>query len=61
MRKERGGKVGRIATAAVSAGVIGAASENRRSSDGEGGRKGALGSALGGLVVNRLVNGPRHG
>ncbi|KAK5662531.1 hypothetical protein OQA88_8443 [Cercophora sp. LCS_1] len=63
LRKEpgpwTGAKGGRIATAAVSAGVIGAASDRRKSDHGEGGRKGALGSALGGLVVNRLVHGPR--
>jgi len=70
LRKEPGpwkGKKGsRIATAAISAGVIGAATEHHHDKrhgdhghDFDLGRKGALGSALGGLVVNRLVNGPR--
>lgn len=62
LRKEpgpwRGAKGGRIATAAISAGVIGAAAEKRKQEHG-GGKLGTLGSALGGLVVNRLVNGSR--
>lgn len=61
LRKEpgkwKGPKGERIATAAISAGVIGAATG--KGTD-EGKQKGALGSALGGLVVNRLVNGPRR-
>lgn len=66
LRKEPGpwtGKKGqRIATAAISAGAIGAATDHRHRhhSDHEiHGEKGMLGSAIGGLVVNRLVNGPR--
>lgn len=62
LRKEPGGwggaKGGRVATAALSAGVIGAATEKRKQESG-GGKLGTLGSAVGGLVVNRLVNGPR--
>ncbi|KAK4132644.1 hypothetical protein BT67DRAFT_480427 [Trichocladium antarcticum] len=53
-----GAKGGRVATAAISAGVIGAAAEKRKDG-GHGGKIGSLGSAVGGLVVNRLVNGPR--
>lgn len=54
-----------MATAALSAGVIGAAAEHRRErrhddDDDYGGKKGALGAAVGGLAVNRLVNGPRR-
>ncbi|KAL2020303.1 hypothetical protein VTK56DRAFT_8531 [Thermocarpiscus australiensis] len=63
LRREPGPWTGpkgqRVATAAVSAGVIGAATEKRRDEHGTGGRLGALGSAVGGLVINRLVNGPR--
>ncbi|AEO68312.1 uncharacterized protein THITE_125031 [Thermothielavioides terrestris NRRL 8126] len=54
----RGPKGERVATEAISAGVIGAATEQRGQDHG-GGKLGTLGSALGGLVVNRLVNGPR--
>lgn len=56
-----GEKGGRVATAAISAGVIGAATQHHREESGhvEGGKLGTLGSALGGMVVNRLVNGPR--
>lgn len=60
----KGAKAGRVATAALSAGVIGAAAEHRRErryeDDEYGGKKGALGAAVGGLAVNRLVNGPRR-
>jgi uncharacterized membrane protein len=62
LRKEPGSwtrdKGGRVATAAISAGVIGAATEKRREEHGSG-KTGTLSSTLGGLVVNRLVNGPR--
>ena len=53
-----GAKGSRVATAAISAGVIGTAAEKRKE-EGHGGKIGPLGSALGGLVINRLVNGPR--
>ncbi|KAK1831009.1 hypothetical protein QBC39DRAFT_372318 [Podospora conica] len=61
----KGAKAGRVATAALSAGVIGVAAEQRRGrrhedDDEYGGKKGALGAAMGGLAVNRLVNGPRR-
>ncbi|KAK0611273.1 hypothetical protein B0T14DRAFT_440046 [Immersiella caudata] len=62
----KGKKGSRIATAAISAGVIGAATEHYHGKrhgdhghDHDLGRKGALGSAIGGLMVNRLVNGSR--
>lgn len=54
-----GAKASRIATAAVGAGVIGAATEKRKQETGKG-KIGSLGSAVGGLVLNRLVNGPRE-
>jgi len=53
-----GKKAGRVATAALSAGVIGAATEHR--GEEHAGKKGALGAAVAGLAVNRLVNGPRR-
>ncbi|KAK4112551.1 hypothetical protein N656DRAFT_779428 [Canariomyces notabilis] len=53
-----GAKGGRVATAAISAGVIGTAAEKRKQDTGKG-TVGTLGSAVGGLVVNRLLNGPR--
>jgi len=59
----KGKKAGRVATAALSAGVIGAATEHRRErreGDDYSGKKGALGAAVAGLAVNRLVNGPRR-
>lgn len=64
----KGKKGQRIATAAVSAGLLGTASEmyhrDHNGDYGDGhdfdlGKKGTLGSAIGGLVVNRLVHGPR--
>jgi hypothetical protein len=62
LRKEpgkwKGEKGGRVATAAISAGVIGAAAEQRHEDTGHK-QLGSLGSAVGGLMVNRLVNGPR--
>jgi hypothetical protein len=62
LRKEpgpwKGEKAQRIATAAVSAAVVGAAMETRKQ-EGTGGKLGTLGSAVAGLAVNRLVNGPR--
>lgn len=54
-----GAKGGRVATAALSAGVIGAAAEKRKQDHNTTKGLGTLGSAVGGLVVNRLVNGPR--
>jgi len=64
VRKEPGTWAGqkgrRVATAAISAGAIGAATEHRNPDHGDSDKKGKLGSALGGLVVNRLVNGPRR-
>jgi hypothetical protein len=63
LRKEpgpwTGAKGGRIATAALSAGVIGGATEARKEEGHSSGKLGSLGSAVGGMVVNRLVNGPR--
>ncbi|KAK0624914.1 hypothetical protein B0T17DRAFT_590682 [Bombardia bombarda] len=53
-----GSKGGRVATAALSAAAIGAASESRNP-DHEPGKIGKLGTAIGGLMVNRIVNGPR--
>ncbi|KAK1753184.1 hypothetical protein QBC47DRAFT_387964 [Echria macrotheca] len=53
----KGAKGSRVATAAISAGVIGAATEHGH--DHGHSQAGALTSAIGGLVVNRLVNGPR--
>ncbi|KAL2126237.1 hypothetical protein VTI74DRAFT_1371 [Chaetomium olivicolor] len=55
----KGPKGQRVATAAISAGVLGAATEKRKQTSSAGGKLGTMGSALGGLVVNRLVNGPR--
>lgn len=55
-----GAKGGRVATAAIGAGVIGAVNEKRREEKGGRGKVGPLSSALGGLVLNRLVNGPRN-
>jgi hypothetical protein len=54
----KGPKGERVATAAISAAVLGAATEKRKQEH-SGGKLGTLGSAVGGLVVNRLVNGPR--
>jgi hypothetical protein len=49
-----------VATAALSAGMIGAAAATgQRHGDTGQKRLGSLTSAVGGLVVNRLVNGPR--
>jgi hypothetical protein len=64
LRKEpgkwKGEKGGRVATAALSAGMIGAAAAAGQRHDDTGQKRlGSLGSAVGGLVVNRLVNGPR--
>ncbi|KAK3349024.1 hypothetical protein B0T25DRAFT_232771 [Lasiosphaeria hispida] len=62
VRKEPGRWTGakgeRVATAAFSAAVLGAATDNRKEQ--ESNKKGAFGSAIGGLVINRLVNGPRR-
>ncbi|KAK3385710.1 hypothetical protein B0H63DRAFT_544138 [Podospora didyma] len=65
LRKEpgswNGAKRQRIVTAAVSAGAISAAADNRKNGDKDKvGKMGTIGSAIGGLVVNRLVNGPRR-
>ncbi|KAK4099102.1 hypothetical protein N658DRAFT_498697 [Parathielavia hyrcaniae] len=64
LRKEpgpwKGPKGERVATAAVSAAVLGASTEKQKQDHHHGGGKlSTLGSAVGGLVVNRLVNGPR--
>jgi len=62
VRKDPGpwtGKKGaRIATAAISAGAVGAATEKRKEE--QGSKMGTVSSALAGLAVNRLVNGPRR-
>lgn len=64
VRKEPGGWVGakgsRVATAAVSAGVIGAAAEKRKQDKDGDTKLGTKGSALAGMVVSRLVNGPKR-
>lgn len=55
-----GGKKGaRVATAAVTAATIGAAAEKRKQEEGHS-KLGTMGSAMAGLAVNRLVNGPRR-
>ncbi|KAL2167533.1 hypothetical protein VTG60DRAFT_1119 [Thermothelomyces hinnuleus] len=54
-----GSKGGRVATAAVSAAVISGAADHRNEEGHGGGGLGPLGSAVGGMIVNRLVNGPR--
>lgn len=64
LRKEpgswAGAKGGRIATAAISAGVIRGAADHRKDGDHTGsGKLGPLASAAGGMIVNRLINGPR--
>ncbi|KAK3313190.1 hypothetical protein B0H66DRAFT_388007 [Apodospora peruviana] len=62
LRKEpgpwTGAKGSRVATAAISAAAIGAA--DNKNSKREKGKLGSVGAAVGGLVVNRLVNGPRR-
>ncbi|KAK4223114.1 hypothetical protein QBC38DRAFT_488358 [Podospora fimiseda] len=65
VRKEPGGWIGpkgsRVATAAISAGVIGAAAEKRNQDrDGDTKMPGTKGSALAGMMVSRLVNGPKR-
>ncbi len=65
LRREPGSWSGvkgrRVMTAAVSAGAIGAASEGKvRPNSGRGKTMGVLGSSMGGLLVNRLLNGSRH-
>lgn len=52
-------KASRIATAAISAGVISGAADHRRDEGHHGGGIGPIGSAVGGMIINRLVNGPR--
>lgn len=66
VRKEPGPWTGRkgsrVLTAAMAAAAVGAATEHRNGyehADGRHDKKGKIGSALGGLVINRLVNGPR--
>ncbi|KAK4204493.1 hypothetical protein QBC40DRAFT_330782 [Triangularia verruculosa] len=54
-----GAKGARVATAALSAGAIGAAAEKRKEEHGSS-KMGTMGSALTGMAVNRLVNGPRR-
>lgn len=65
LRKEPGAwtsskKTSRIATAAVSAAAIGAAMDDKKPGKEKKGELGTIGSAIGGLVVNRIVNGPRR-
>ncbi|KAK3939369.1 hypothetical protein QBC46DRAFT_438019 [Diplogelasinospora grovesii] len=55
-----GAKAERIATAAISAGVIGAAAADKTAGGHDKSKLGTIGSAIGGLVVNRVVNGPRR-
>ena len=63
LRKEpgswTGAKASRIATAALSAAAIGAAADSRKPEN-EKSKLGTIGGALGGLLVNRAVNGPRR-
>lgn len=66
VRKEPGPWTGRkgsrVLTAAMAAAALGAATEHRNGhahEDGRGDKKGKIGSALGGLVINRMLNGPR--
>lgn len=54
-----GAKGARVATAALSAAAIGAAAEKRKEEKGST-KMGTVGSALAGMAVNRLVNGPRR-
>lgn len=65
VRKEPGPWTGRkgsrVLTAAMAAAAVGAATDHhgRANEYGKRDKKGKIGSALGGLVINRLVNGPR--
>ncbi|KAJ4379057.1 hypothetical protein N0V85_008890 [Neurospora sp. IMI 360204] len=62
VRKEPGPWTGRkgsrVLTAAMAAAAVGVATDHRKE-DGRGDKKGKIGSALGGLVINRMLNGPR--
>ncbi|KAK0743828.1 hypothetical protein B0T18DRAFT_431030 [Schizothecium vesticola] len=66
LRNEPGGwtgaKGGRVAMAALSAGAIGVAAEQRRERrEGDDlGKKGTLGAVVAGVAVNRFANGPRQ-
>ncbi|KAK3948399.1 hypothetical protein QBC32DRAFT_351657 [Pseudoneurospora amorphoporcata] len=65
VRKEPGPWTGRkgsrVLTAAIAAAAVGVATEHRNGhEDGSGSKKGKIGSALGGLVINRMLNGPRR-
>lgn len=65
VRKEPGPWTGRkgsrVLTAAMAAAAVGAATDHGNvREDGKGDKKGKIGSALGGLVINRLVNGSRR-
>ncbi|KAM7213435.1 hypothetical protein V8F06_011173 [Rhypophila decipiens] len=64
LRKEPGGwtsakKTSRIATAAISAAAIGSAMDDKHPGKEKRGELGTIGSAIGGLLVNRVVNGSR--
>ncbi|KAK4207249.1 hypothetical protein QBC37DRAFT_380295 [Rhypophila decipiens] len=64
LRKEPGGwtsakKTTRIATAAISAAAIGSAMDDKHPGKEKKGELGTIGSAIGGLLVNRVVNGSR--
>ncbi|KAM7188095.1 hypothetical protein V8F33_010858 [Rhypophila sp. PSN 637] len=64
LRKEPGGwtsakKTSRIATAAISAAAIGSAMDDKHPGKEKKGELGTIGSAIGGLLVNRVVNGSR--
>ncbi|KHE78334.1 hypothetical protein GE21DRAFT_9993 [Neurospora crassa] len=66
VRKEPGPWTGRkgsrVLTAAMAAAAVGAATDHRKANgDGrkEDSTKGKIGSALGGLVINRMLNGPK--
>ncbi|KAK3485493.1 uncharacterized protein B0T23DRAFT_390425 [Neurospora hispaniola] len=64
VRKEPGPWTGRkgsrVLTAAMAAAAVGAATDHRKANgDGREDTKGKIGSALGGLVINRMLNGPK--
>ncbi|KAL0468360.1 hypothetical protein QR685DRAFT_555539 [Neurospora intermedia] len=67
VRKEPGPWTGRkgsrVLTAAMAAAAVGAATDHRNKANGDRRRedstKGKIGSALGGLVINRMLNGPK--
>ncbi|KAK4160861.1 hypothetical protein QBC43DRAFT_324760 [Cladorrhinum sp. PSN259] len=55
-----GAKGKRVATAAISAGVIGTVAEKRKQDHDGDTKLGTKGSALAGMMVSRLVNGPKR-